>query len=215
MSINKKIYSDILSKYPDIVLGKHLSESWINDPKHLLFTLSRYKFVSKLLDGYNKVLEVGAGDGFLSRIIDQNVNRLDLSDIESANKEYFKKIKFNKNKYFIHNFTNSFTKEKYDAIFSIDVIEHISPKKVNNFMKNTIKSLYKRGIVIIGTPSKESQKYSSKYSKMGHINVYNKSELKKFCHKYFDNVFVFSMNDEVIHTGYDKMSHYLFALCIK
>jgi 2-polyprenyl-3-methyl-5-hydroxy-6-metoxy-1,4-benzoquinol methylase len=215
MNINKKIYKNILSKYPDLILGKHLSEAWMNDPKHLLFSLSRYKFVSKLLEGYKKVLEVGAGDGFLSRIIDQNVNRLDLCDIEIANIEYFKKIKFNKNKYFIHDFSKKISYEKYDAIYSIDVIEHISPKKVNKFMKNQVKSLAKNGTLIIGTPSQESQRYSSKYSKMGHVNVYTKSELRKFCYKYFNNVFVFSMNDEIIHTGYDKMSQYLFALCIK
>ena len=26
-------------------------------------------------------------------------------------------------------------------------------------------------------------------------------------------VFMFSMNDEVVHTGYHKMAHYLFGLC--
>jgi hypothetical protein len=30
---------------------------------------------------------------------------------------------------------------------------------------------------------------------------------------YFHNVFVFSMNDEVVHTGYYPMAHYLFAVC--
>jgi hypothetical protein len=30
---------------------------------------------------------------------------------------------------------------------------------------------------------------------------------------YFHNVFMFSSNDEVVHTGYFKMSHYLIALC--
>ena len=58
MKINKKIYDTILSNYEELI-RKHLSEAWINDPKHVLFTLSRYKFVSKLLEGYNKVLEVG------------------------------------------------------------------------------------------------------------------------------------------------------------
>ena len=215
MKKNKKIYDTLLSKYEELILGKHLSEAWVNDPKHVLFTLSRYKFVSKLLEGYNKVLEVGAGDGFQSRLVAKSVKRLDLSDIELANKKYFSKIKFNKNKYFLHDFTKQQTKEKYDAIYSIDVIEHISPKKVDFFIKNIIKSLTKNGTAIIGTPSKESQKFASKYSKLGHVNVYSKPELKKFCSKYFKNVFVFSMNDEIIHTGYDKMSHFLFALCIK
>jgi len=31
--------------------------------------------------------------------------------------------------------------------------------------------------------------------------------------RYFDNVFIFSMNDETIHTGFYPMAHYLLALC--
>jgi hypothetical protein len=30
--------------------------------------------------------------------------------------------------------------------------------------------------------------------------------------RYFQNVFVFSMNDEVVHTGFSPMAHYLFAM---
>ena len=86
----KKLYQN-LKIYPEIKLGKHVNQSWHNDPKHLLFSLSRYKFVSKMLSGYSNVLEVGAGDGFQSRIVDNNVKKLDLCDILEDNKEYFKK----------------------------------------------------------------------------------------------------------------------------
>jgi len=30
--------------------------------------------------------------------------------------------------------------------------------------------------------------------------------------KYFENSFIFSMNDEVVHTGYEPMAHYLFGM---
>ena len=30
--------------------------------------------------------------------------------------------------------------------------------------------------------------------------------------RYFNNVFMFSMNDEVVHTGFHKMAHYIFAV---
>ena len=29
---------------------------------------------------------------------------------------------------------------------------------------------------------------------------------------HFNNVYLFSMNDEVVHTGFDQMSHYIFAI---
>jgi len=30
--------------------------------------------------------------------------------------------------------------------------------------------------------------------------------------KFFRNIFIFSMNDEVVHTGFHPMAHYLFAI---
>ena len=61
-------------------------------------------------------------------------------------------------------------------------------------------------------PTLESQAYASKWSKEGHINCKKKNELKKFLSLYFNNIYMFSMNDEIVHTGYDAMSHYIFAL---
>ena len=46
---------------------------WREDPRGLLFSLSRYKFVSKILEGKNDVLEIGCGDGWFSRIVKQTV----------------------------------------------------------------------------------------------------------------------------------------------
>ena len=34
-------------------------------------------------------------------------------------------------------------------------------------------------------------------------------ELKEFMRGYFTSVFTFGMNDEVLHTGYPKMSRYV------
>jgi hypothetical protein len=32
--------------------------------------------------------------------------------------------------------------------------------------------------------------------------------------RHFADVFIFSMNDEVVHTGFYALAHYLFALCV-
>ena len=67
-----------------------------------------------------------------------------------------------------------------------------------------------------GSPSLESQAYASAGSKAGHVNCKSGSELKELFLKFFHNVFLFSMNDEVVHTGFYKMAHYLFAIgCCK
>ena len=71
----------------------------------------------------------------------------------------------------------------------------------------------KNGVLILGIPSIESQKYASKISKEGHVNCKSADEFSKILETYFNNVFMFSMNDEVIHTGFGKMAHYLIAIC--
>jgi len=62
-------------------------------------------------------------------------------------------------------------------------------------------------------PSIESQKYASEASKLGHVNCMNGEDLRNTLSNYFENVFMFSMNDEVVHTGFSGMAHYLIALC--
>ena len=63
-------------------------------------------------------------------------------------------------------------------------------------------------------PSLESQAYASPQSKAGHVNCKSGEALKKTMECHFHTVFVFSMNDEVVHTGFHKLAHYLFALCV-
>ena len=70
----------------------------------------------------------------------------------------------------------------------------------------------KNGTLIVGMPSIESQKYGSTNSKKFHINCKSKKELRKTLKKFFNNVYMFSMNDEVLHTGFDQMSHYIIGL---
>ena len=62
-------------------------------------------------------------------------------------------------------------------------------------------------------PSLQSQQYASPLSKIGHINCKDCPDLRALMQRYYDHVFMFSMNDEVLHTGYFPMAQYLFALC--
>lgn len=208
---NKKLIKH-MNAASSVSLGKHLSESWARDPKHLVFTLSRYKFISKMFVGFKNVLEVGAGDGFGSRIVKDSVKNLELTDNEVLNLKHYDK-KINKSQYFIHDFCKQKLKKKYDGIYLLDVIEHINKKKEKTFIKNISASLNTNGAIIIGTPSLESQKYASETAKIGHINCKTANQLKNTCNNFFERVFIFSMNDEVLHTGFHPMSHYIFALC--
>jgi hypothetical protein len=64
-------------------------------------------------------------------------------------------------------------------------------------------------------PSLESQIYASPNSKAGHVNCKTMPDFKSTLLTYFHNVFMFGMNDEMVHTGFHKMAHYLIALGVE
>jgi hypothetical protein len=64
------------------MLGLMTSQAWYDDPKRLAFTLSRYKFVAKMLSGVGHVLEVGCADAFGTRIVVQEVKQLTAIDFD-------------------------------------------------------------------------------------------------------------------------------------
>ena len=99
------------------------------------------------------------------------------------------------------------------CIYSLDVMEHL-PKEWDDLVVQKLSdALTPDGSIIIGMPSLESQVYASPASKAGHINCKSAPDMKALMQKYFHSVFMFSMNDEVVHTGYHKMAHYIIALC--
>ena len=196
-------------------LGLMTNAVWDGDPRRLAFVLSRYKFVAKMLNGYKNVLEVGCGDAWPARIVKQTVENLTVSDfdpvfIEDARKKYDPDWPID---YLLHDMTKGPVDNRYDAIYSVDVLEHIDPNDEADFLSNICKSLRPNGVAIIGSPSIESQVYASPASKEGHVNCKTGKDFKECMSAYFQHVFLFSMNDEVVHTGFDKMAHYLFTLC--
>ena len=47
---------------------------------------------------------------------------------------------------------------------------------------------------------------------MGHVNLYTGEKLEEQMKKYFNFVTIFSMSDEIVHTGYIPMAHYLIGV---
>ena len=196
-------------------LGRMRNFDWHNDPRRFLFTLARYKFVSKMFDGYETVLEIGCGDAFATRIVQQTVKKVTATDfdpifIEEIHDRRQHKWELDAH---VHNMVLEPTKQSFDGIFSLDVLEHIQQSDEDAFLKNTCLSLKSHGALIIGMPSLESQTYASEGSKIGHVNCKTGTDLRDLMKKYFHSVFMFSMNDEVVHTGFFPMAHYLFAVC--
>ena len=201
-------------KQEEISLGPWTSESLMNDPKHMCFVLARYKFCAKMMEGKANILEVGCGDGFGIPIIAQVAKNLHCIDWEErniiGNQRRLKNVK--NVTYQTLDVSAEAISGKFDAIFNIDVIEHLEPEREHNFIGNMFEALKDDGIMIVGTPNETASAYATHRSDHQHINLKTAESLKLLMSHYFENCFIFSMNDEVIHTGYYPMAHYLFAV---
>lgn len=164
-----------------------------NDPKHIGFTLARYKFVAKIFAGYPKVLEIGCGNGIGGAVVRQHVGHLDQTDETT------------------HDIVNG-AWEGYDGVFCLDVIEHIEKDDTDVALFNLSACA---PVCIIGTPSLESQVYATALSKEKHVNCMSGETLRAACLGHWNHVFMFTMQDEVLGTSYFPMAHYLIALCVE
>ncbi len=199
---------------PSLKLGPWSSYSLLHDPKHLGFVLARYKFCAKMLEGKKAVLEVGCGDGMGIPIVAQQVPRVvgvdPVARLIRGNRQRLKKIK---NVVFRQmDICRQVPEERFDGVYSIDVIEHLDPHLNRAFMENQARCLTPDGVCLIGTPNITANRYATYRSKIQHINLMSQKTLRGLMEKYFRNVFMFGMNDEVLHTGYGPMAHYIFGM---
>lgn len=205
---------ELMEQHGPTTLGLMSNQVWHDDPKRLAFVLARYKFVSKMFSGLNSVLEVGCADAFASRIVRQEVRNLVVTDfdpafIDDAIKRMRPPWTFD---CVTHNMLDGPMDRQFDGVYALDVIEHINQMDENRFLGNVARSLSQQGVCILGAPSLESQAYASPGSKAGHVNCKTGEGLKDLMGGFFHNVFLFSMNDEVVHTGFYRMAHYLLAI---
>ena len=201
-------------------LGPVNRSTLVRDPKHLGFTLARYKFISKMFKGMNSVFEVGCNEGTGTLVLGPEIKEITAIDFDVDH------IKFCNSEY--KNFHNNIqwleadaldgipaTKSgisEYDGGFLLDVLEHIEKTTEDLLLEALSKSLKDNGTLIVGIPSIESQPYASPVSKVQHINCKSMYELKDLMSNYFRNVYMFGMNDEMLHVGYHHMCQYIFAM---
>lgn len=197
-------------------LGVLKNWEWYDDPKRVVFSMARYKFVGKMFEGRSNVLEFGCGDAFNAPLVRQCVKKLTVTDFDPvfiADAKERMRDKWPYDAHVVDITSDALPPGPYDGIYSLDVLEHLPESMDDLVMTKLTNALSDDGAMIIGMPSLESQVYASPASKEGHINCKSMPDFKALMEKYFHSVFMFSMNDEVVHTGYYKMAHYLIAVC--
>lgn len=218
-----KIWENVREKVKlnsgELSIGYYTGSEIATDSKHFMFRLARYKFVAKMMQ-YEKavnVLELGCNEAWGALLLKQNIDLMSYTGIDFDDET----IAWNKSNlpgefsFVCDDFFSYGQKldKKYDLVFALDVIEHIRKEREDDFCRLFSKALTERGTAIIGTPHIHMMPYASEGSRAGHVNMYDQKRLFQTCRRYFHNVYVFNMNDEVVHTGMDAMACYIFAVC--
>jgi len=195
-----------------IRLGGHWSYNLWNDPKRLAFVLSRYKFAAKMGCRRMDVCELGCSEGIGTPILAEFASSyvgvdMDGDAIASAQRNWkSEKVSFVEADFIGKSFGT------FNTVVSLDVVEHIQPAFEAHFFDTLSLNLAQEGIAIIGTPNSTSAQHASAASMEGHVNLFDGKRLCAALGKLFHTVFLFSGNDEIIHTGYTPMAHYLIAI---
>jgi 2-polyprenyl-3-methyl-5-hydroxy-6-metoxy-1,4-benzoquinol methylase len=198
-----------------ITLGRYLAYWFEHTPRRALYYSSYYKFAAKMIGKNKRVLDVGCSEGLgtwmlaaecgFARGIDS-----DEQAITVAQGNWPK----NKVEFVCGDFLEA-VPGQWDAVVNFDVIEHIRPENVGRFWERIAANLVPHGVAVIGTPNETGQAYASAVSRAGHVNIYSAERLEEEMRRHFRHVFLFGANDEVIHTGFPPMAHYLLALGCK
>ncbi|HWQ09067.1 MAG TPA: methyltransferase domain-containing protein [Holophaga sp.] len=205
---------DLDRSTPCITLGTNASWKLRTDPRHLLFTFARYKHAARLLphEPDKTVLELGCGEGLGTLFLAETAARVlavdfDAFALEQARTHYATE----KVEYRCADFLGSFF-GAFQGIVSLDVIEHIDAAQEGAYCKTLVDNLAHGGVCVVGTPNESASPYASEGSKIGHINMYTAERLYAAMRRWFCNVFLLGINDEMLHTGFHPMCHYLLAV---
>ena len=195
-----------------IILGPYFSYQLRNTPRRILFALSHYKFAAKMIGEGKQVLEIGCSEGVGTVLLAEFAKRVVALDIdEGAIMEATRNFASEKVEFLCGDILEN-TIGNFDAAVSFDVIEHIYPENEERFLEAISRNLTRTGICIIGTPNQTSDCYANEITRMGHVNLYTWDRLKDSMSCYFEQVFIFSANDEIVHTGFYPMANYLIGV---
>ena len=194
------------------ILGPASSYQMKNTPRRILFSISRYKFAQKLLGEGKQILELGCSDGFGTYFLSEFANKVVGIDFDKVLIDYAQSNLSNDVIQF--KFEDFMGKRfgQFDGVVTFDVIEHIFEENEDFFLKTIVNNLKERGIAIIGTPNITTRQYSSDSVNAAHVNMYTHTRFRELLEKFFHNAFIFSQNDEMIHTGFLPMAHYMIGV---
>jgi len=213
-----EIVHEKMNELGPVVLGPLSSYLFRADPRRISVVFARHKFCSKMLAGKKNVLEVGCADGTYTRILLQSIEAVHGVDYDprfiEAARAHAEHERLNAT-YAVCNVledTIERASQRFDGAVALDVLQYIPLEREGTFLQHIVDTLSDDAICLFGQPNRTSEQYASRRGQNGHINLKSADELYATLETFFENVFIFSMNDEVVHTGFQPMAHYLIGM---
>ncbi len=183
---------------------------FLHDPLSILFRLARYKFAYRQLRGTERVIDVGCGDGTGTYMLRQACRQavgiaIDpdwfVPELLSRQDDDFR---------LLHADALDYRDGRpFDVAVCMDVIEHLPQADGPRLLDNVVRLLTAEGRLFLGTPSAKTGEWRNQRSRADHQHEYTREEVQALLDERFRQVIFFSMNDEVVHTGFDPLAWYL------
>ncbi len=211
----RQLVDELYANNPSITLPPEYASFVKDNLLRLLIRLARYKFVARLIKKDDRVLEVGCGSGLGSIFLSQHCAHVTGLEVKTTEVEEARGINRRENvEFVVGDLFYLEAAQKYDVVVNLDVIEHMPVEQGRKLVAAMARHLRPTGMLVIGTPSIYSYQYQSPLSQASHVKCYDQAELLSLIDDYFGRTLAFSMNDEVVHTGFQKMAWYYFVLAL-
>lgn len=122
------------------------------------------------------VLDIGVGNGFVEELLSRKNIKIFGNDISSVS------VKNLKNKFrgqFRQEsiYRMKYSKKSFDAIFALEILEHVPPSKIFNLLEKIKKILREKGSFIISVPANEGLE-KMKNNPSGHTRTYTENLIR-------------------------------------
>lgn len=190
-----------------------------NDPDfdHMqrIVNLLKYKFIGRLLNENDVVLEVACGIGYNAKHLAGIVRHVTAIDSDE------KTIQENRERYVADNLdfrvmdalNLEFPHDIFDAVVCVDLLEHLNKKDGLKLLKELTRVLVPQGTLFLTTPRRIPKSKRSKNRLDSHIHEYSFKELKNVLERFFHRVMIFTRSDEIIYTGHPDLAWAFLAVC--
>jgi ubiquinone/menaquinone biosynthesis C-methylase UbiE len=151
--------------------------------------LFAYEEALKFLDKGLQVLEIGFGEGYGANLMAQHLGSVTALDVNKQAVEYANQKYSNDNCTFIHYNGHElpFGEDKFDAVISFQVIEHIEDDE--NYLKEIHRVLKKGEKAILTTPNRETRLNPGEEPwNEFHVREYNSEQLNEVLSEFFPSV---------------------------